>query len=131
MDLSLTSFWSVSTCTLCPQCHTEREEETGRAISSQATGHSAGGELPGCPRLSALPCRGGSGPACSLHGPPRWLQPCEELTRGHSLLGVSKVLPNQTWVRSPVRSKADLLTPGCGGGKRSVYCRRQARSPGS
>ena len=40
------------------------------------------------------------------------------------------LLLNQTWVRSPVCSKASLLTPGCGERKCSVYCRHQARSPG-
>ena len=37
------------------------------------------------------------------------------------LLGADKhvlqVLPNQTWVRLPVCSKANLLTAGCGEGK--------------
>ena len=33
------------------------------------------------------------------------------------------VLPNQTWVHSPAHSKANLLTPGFGEGKCSVYCR--------
>ena len=33
------------------------------------------------------------------------------------------VLPNQTWVCSPARSKAHLLTPRCGEGKCSVCCR--------
>ena len=40
------------------------------------------------------------------------------------------LLPNQTWVRLPTCSKASLLTPGCGEGQCSIYCRRQARSPG-
>ena len=31
------------------------------------------------------------------------------------------ILPNQTWVCYPI--KANLLTPGCGEGKYSVYCR--------
>lgn len=30
---------------------------------------------------------------------------------------------NQTWVPSPTCSKGDLLTPGHGEGKPSVYCR--------
>ena len=33
------------------------------------------------------------------------------------------VSPHQTWICSPTRSKASLLTPGCGEGKCSVYCR--------
>ena len=33
------------------------------------------------------------------------------------------VSPKQTWVRSPARSKANLLTLGCGEGKYSVYCK--------
>ena len=37
---------------------------------------------------------------------------------------VSKLLPNRTWVYcSPVHSKANLLTPVCGEGKCSVYCK--------
>ena len=39
-------------------------------------------------------------------------------------------LRNQTWDCSLVRGKANLLTPGCGEGRGSVYCRRQTRSPG-
>ena len=37
------------------------------------------------------------------------------------------VLPNQTWVHLPTRSKANLLTPGCGEGKCSVYCRAPSK----
>ena len=38
------------------------------------------------------------------------------------------MLPNQTWVCSPI-SKANLLTPGHGQGKHSVSCSHEARSP--
>ena len=37
------------------------------------------------------------------------------------------MLPNQTWVCSPVLSKANLLTSGCGEGKYSVYCREPSK----
>ena len=33
------------------------------------------------------------------------------------------MLPNQAWVRSPACGKANLVTPGCGEGKYSVYCK--------
>ena len=33
------------------------------------------------------------------------------------------MLLNQTWVHSPTCSKANLLTPGCGEGKCSIYCK--------
>lgn len=33
------------------------------------------------------------------------------------------VSPHQTWMCSPTRSKANVLTPGCGEGECSVYCR--------
>lgn len=41
----------------------------------------------------------------------------------HHLLSVSRVmvLLNQTWVHSPTHSKANLLTPDCGEGQRSVF----------
>ena len=42
-----------------------------------------------------------------------------------------KLLLNRTWVHLLAHSKAHLLTPGCSEGKCSVYCRCQARSPGS
>lgn len=35
--------------------------------------------------------------------------------------GLGRVLLNQTWVHSPAHNKANLLTPGCGEGKWSVY----------
>lgn len=38
---------------------------------------------------------------------------------------------NQTWVCSPAHHKADLPTLGHGEGRCNVYCRHQARSPGS
>lgn len=31
------------------------------------------------------------------------------------------LIPNQTWVRSPTSSKANLLKPSCGEGKCSIY----------
>ena len=40
------------------------------------------------------------------------------------------LLPNWTRVCLP-SSKANLLTPGCDGGKYSIYCRHQARRKGS
>ena len=46
-------------------------------------------------------------------------------------LSALSLLLNQTWVRLPAQSKANLLTLGCGEGKGSVYCRRQVRNPGS
>ena len=36
-------------------------------------------------------------------------------------------LPNQTWVHLPASSKGNLLTPGCGEGRRSVYCRAPSK----
>lgn len=36
-----------------------------------------------------------------------------------------RLLPNQTWVRLPVYSKAKLLSPGCGEGKSSVTAGHQ------
>lgn len=41
------------------------------------------------------------------------------------LLGVpkEKLLPNQTWINLAACRKASLLTPGCGKGKYSIYCR--------
>ena len=42
---------------------------------------------------------------------------------GYNILTFLKVLPNQTWVCSPTCSKANLLTPGWGEGKYSIYCR--------
>ena len=47
------------------------------------------------------------------------------------VVGAQGVLPNQTWVCSLTCSKASLLTPGCGKGKYSIYCRWQVKSPGS
>lgn len=44
---------------------------------------------------------------------------------------VSNLLPNQTWIHWPTHSKSSLQTPGCGEGKNSIYCRRQARRMGS
>ena len=35
----------------------------------------------------------------------------------------------QTWVRSPMPCRTNLLTQGCGEGKCRAYCRCQARSP--
>jgi len=32
-------------------------------------------------------------------------------------------LLNQTWICSPTFSKTNLLTPGCNGGKFSIYCK--------
>ena len=40
------------------------------------------------------------------------------------------MLPNQTWVHSPAHSKANLLTPGCGEGKYSVYFRAPSKENG-
>ena len=40
-------------------------------------------------------------------------------TRLHLLLSP---LPSQAWVGSPLHSEAHLLIPGCGEGKRSIYC---------
>lgn len=40
------------------------------------------------------------------------------------------MLMKKTWVCSPMCSKANLLTPGYGEGKCSVYCRCQAGSSG-
>ena len=37
-------------------------------------------------------------------------------------------LPNQTWVCSPARGKANLKTPSRGEGKCRDYCRHQARN---
>ena len=36
---------------------------------------------------------------------------------------LTHMLPNQTWVHSPWWNKASLLTPGCGEGKCSIYCK--------
>ena len=36
---------------------------------------------------------------------------------------LTHMLPNQTWVHSPCWNKASLLTPGCGEGKCSIYCK--------
>ena len=36
-------------------------------------------------------------------------------------------LPNQTWVHLPASSKGNILTPGCGEGRRSVYCRAPSK----
>lgn len=44
--------------------------------------------------------------------------------------GILCLLLNQTSLCSPVYSKVNLLTPGCGEGKCSVYCRCQTKSPG-
>ena len=33
------------------------------------------------------------------------------------------MLPSQTWVYKPVHSRANVLTPGCGERKYSVYCK--------
>ena len=40
---------------------------------------------------------------------------------------VEALLLNETWVHSPTRSKANLLTPGCGEGKCSIYCRAPSK----
>ena len=40
------------------------------------------------------------------------------------------LLQNQTWVHSPVCSKANLLTPGYGEGKYSAYCRAPSKENG-
>ena len=40
------------------------------------------------------------------------------------------MLPNQTWVRFPVCSKASPLMPGCGDGKHSIYCRAPSKENG-
>ena len=37
------------------------------------------------------------------------------------------LLPNQTWVHSPMCSKANLLTPNCGEGKYRFYCRAPSK----
>ena len=42
-------------------------------------------------------------------------------------ISVVQLLPNQTWVHSPVHSKANLLTPGCGERKCSIYCRAPSK----
>lgn len=51
-----------------------------------------------------------------------------EITQGQ--VSQAAVLPNQTWVLSPLHSKTNLLTSGCDEGKCSIYLRCQARSPG-
>ena len=45
---------------------------------------------------------------------------------GKQTVGVMMLL-NQTWVHLPTHSKANLLTPGCGEGKCSVYCRAPSK----
>ena len=41
-----------------------------------------------------------------------------------------KVLPNQTWLSSPVHSKANLLTLSCSKGNHSVNCRAPSKENG-
>ena len=65
--------------------------------------------------LGPLPVALGTGTVCPPIWPIMW----------------APVLPNQTWVRLPVRSKANLLTLGCGEGKRSVYFRVKQGVQGS
>ena len=38
-------------------------------------------------------------------------------------LSLSSCYWTKTWVRSPTHSKANLLTPGCGEGKCTAYCK--------
>ena len=40
------------------------------------------------------------------------------------------MLPNRTWVHSPMSSKANLLILGCGEGKYSIYCRALSKENG-
>ena len=54
-----------------------------------------------------------------------------KLSSSHDKEGDAEVLlPNQIQVHSPMHSKASLLTPGCGKGKHSVYCRVQSKESG-
>ena len=41
-----------------------------------------------------------------------------------------RVLPRQTWVCLPVCSKVNPLTPGCGEGRYSIYCRAPSKKNG-
>jgi len=58
-------------------------------------------------------------------------------TQGRAVLGRSAgdgqralfLLLNQTWACLPTCSKANLLTPGCGGGKCSVCCKAKQGVP--
>lgn len=47
-----------------------------------------------------------------------------KLSSSHDKEGDAEVLlPNQIQVHSPMHSKASLLTPDCGVGKYSIYCK--------
>ena len=54
-----------------------------------------------------------------------YTEPCLLISQGNEQKKKIKVklLPNQIWVHSPIHSKANLLTPVCGDGKCSVYCK--------
>ena len=54
---------------------------------------------------------------------PRWLICKKQVLRPLKLQGPKEVVPNQSWVRSPTRSKANLLTAACGEEKCSTYCK--------
>ena len=43
---------------------------------------------------------------------------------------LKQLLLNLTWVRSPMGSKAKLLTLGCGEGRVSIYCRAPSKENG-
>ena len=58
-------------------------------------------------------------------------QPRSHSREGAQLGNLLWVLPNHTWVRSPMHSKANLLTPGCGEGKCSIYCKVPDKESGT
>ena len=78
-----------------------------------------------------------------FHSWSAWWQECSEKENYDFVKGVQKtlavntfiiqlliMLPNHTWVCSPICNKANLLTSGCDEGKYQVYWGHQTNSPG-